>query len=208
MARKKPQTKRERLESLIQQACHYAEWNLREYGQVPPSAMALTKEGIFLMTPPKLGSESEKDKFADAARMLAVGYRADAICMILESWAVFAKTPEQDITNCPPSQSDSDHDFTLLKRFEISPPLQLSDIKDVADEVILAHRRAVIGDGKSVSLDEFAQRSAIDLDVAFADLVHTDANGKETPYAETKCGKMQRYLQLLFLISRLVEEKK
>ena len=70
MARKKPQTKRERLESLIQQACHYAEWNLREYGQVPPSAMALTKESIFLMTPPKLGSESEKDKFADAARML------------------------------------------------------------------------------------------------------------------------------------------
>ena len=105
MARKKPQTKRERLESLIQQACHYAEWNLREYGQVPPSAMALTKESIFLMTPPKLGSESEKDKFADAARMLAVGYRADAICMILESWAVFAKTPGQDIMNCPPLQS-------------------------------------------------------------------------------------------------------
>ena len=47
----------------------------------------------------------EKDQFADAARMLAVGYRADAICMILESWAVFAKTPGQDITNCPPSQS-------------------------------------------------------------------------------------------------------
>jgi hypothetical protein len=93
------------LESLINQACHYAEWNLREYGQVPPSAMALTKEGIFLMTPPKLGTESEKDKFADAARMLAVGYRADAVCMILESWAVFAKTPGQDITNCPPSQS-------------------------------------------------------------------------------------------------------
>ena len=27
--------------------------------------MALTKKGIFLMTPPELGSESEKDKFAD-----------------------------------------------------------------------------------------------------------------------------------------------
>jgi hypothetical protein len=65
IALKKPQTRRERLESLIKQACHYAEWNLREYGQVPPSAMALTKKGIFLMTPPKLGSESEKDKFAD-----------------------------------------------------------------------------------------------------------------------------------------------
>lgn len=90
---------------MIRQACHYAEWNLREYGQVPPSAMALTKEGIFLMLPPKLGTEREKDKFADAARMLAVGYRADAVCMILESWAVFAKTPEQDIMNCPPSQS-------------------------------------------------------------------------------------------------------
>ena len=72
MARKKPQTKRERLESLIKQACHYAEWNLREYGQVPPSAMALTKDGIFLMAPSKIGTDSEKDQFADAARMLAV----------------------------------------------------------------------------------------------------------------------------------------
>jgi hypothetical protein len=105
MAGKKPQTKRERLASLIKQACHYAEWNLREYGQVPPSAMALTKDGIFLMAPSKIGTDSEKDQFADAARMLAVGYRADAVCMILESWAVFAKTPGQDIVNCPPSQS-------------------------------------------------------------------------------------------------------
>ena len=105
MARKKTQTKRERLESLINQACHYAEWDLREHGHVPPSAMALTKDGIFLVSPSKIGTESEKDQFADAARMLPVGYRADAVCMILESGAVFAKTPGQDIMNCPPSQS-------------------------------------------------------------------------------------------------------
>ena len=104
------------------------------------------------------------------------------------------------------TSTDHEHDLNLLQRFEISPPIQLSDIKDVANEVILAHRRAVAGDGRSTSIDDMAQRSTIDLDVAFGDLVYIGEDGKETPYAETKCGKLQRYLQFLFLMSRLVEE--
>lgn len=100
---------------------------------------------------------------------------------------------------------DNEHDFSLLDRFEISPPIQLCDINDVSNEVMLGHRRAVAGDGKSGSIDDMAQRSTIDLDVAFGDLVHIDDDGKEIPYASTNCGKLQRYLQLLFLISRLVE---
>jgi hypothetical protein len=110
-------------------------------------------------------------------------------------------------TDYDPS-SEHDHDLRLLKRFEISPPVQFIDIKDVADEVILAHRRAVAGDGRSISIDDMAQRSTIDIEVAFADLVHIDDDGKETPYAKTRCGKLQRYLQFLFLMSRLVEEEK
>ena len=102
--------------------------------------------------------------------------------------------------------SDNDHDFKLLQRFEISPPVQFCDIKDIADEVILAYRRAVANDGKSTSITHIAQRSTIDLDTAFSDLVYVGEDGKETPYVETKCGKLQRYLQFLFLMSRLIED--
>lgn len=110
-------------------------------------------------------------------------------------------------TDYNPSSS-SDHDIKLLERFEISPPVQFSDIRDVADDVILDHRRAVANDGKSTSITHIAQRSTIDLDTAFGDLVYVGDDGKDTPYVETKCGKLQRYLQFLFLMSRLVEEEK
>ena len=135
MARKKPQTKRERLESLISQACHYAEWNLREYGQVPPSAMALNKDGIMLMVPPRLGTERDKDQFADAARMLAVGYGAEAVCMILESWAVFTSRPGQSIADTPPLQSADRVEVVVLS----------AEIKGIAAQQIFTIKRDAAG---------------------------------------------------------------
>ncbi|MBL9118172.1 MAG: RES domain-containing protein [Verrucomicrobiaceae bacterium] len=107
-------------------------------------------------------------------------------------------------TDYDPS-SDADHDLKLLQQFEISPPIQISDIKNVADEVMDAHRIEVAKDGKSNSLTHIGQRAGYDLDAAFGDLVHVDEYGNETPYAETKPGRLQRYLQFLFLMSRLVE---
>jgi len=65
--------------------------------------MALNNDGILLMAPPRMASEKDKDEFANAARMLAIGYEVEAVCMILESWAVVASRPGQKIPDCPPS---------------------------------------------------------------------------------------------------------
>jgi hypothetical protein len=89
----------------MRQATHYAEWCLRNGGEIPPTAMAFNKDGVLLMVPPRMGSEKDKDDFANAARMLAIGYEVDAVCMILESWAVVASRPGQKVPDCPPSQS-------------------------------------------------------------------------------------------------------
>lgn len=110
-------------------------------------------------------------------------------------------------TDYDPSSND-DHDLKLLQQFEISPPIQISDIKDVADEVMDAHRIEVARDGKSSSITHIGQRAAFDMDAAFGDLVHVDDAGNKTPYEQTNPGKLQRYLQFLFLMSRLVEEEK
>ncbi len=92
-------------ENLIKQAAHYAEWCLRNGGQIPPTAMAINADGFLLMVPPKIGTEKDKDQFANAARLLAIGYEVEAVCMILESWAVIATRPGQNIGSCPPSES-------------------------------------------------------------------------------------------------------
>lgn len=44
-----------------------------------------------------MGSEKDKDEFANAARILAIGYEVEAVCMILESWAVVGSRPSQKI---------------------------------------------------------------------------------------------------------------
>ena len=131
MARKQNGFRRERLVGLLAQARHYAEWNLRNHGQIPPCAMALNKDGIMMMVPPRIGTEHDKDQFADAARMLAVGYGAEAVCMILESWAVFAKRPGQNISDTPPSQSADRVEVVVLS----------AEIKGIAAQQIFTIER-------------------------------------------------------------------
>jgi hypothetical protein len=131
MDRKQNGSKRERLVGLLAQARHYAEWNLCNHGQIPPCAMALNKDGIMLMVPPRIGTERDKDQFADAARMLAVGYGAEAVCMILESWAVFASRPGQSIADTPPSQSADRVEVVVLS----------AEIKGIAAQQIFTIKR-------------------------------------------------------------------
>jgi hypothetical protein len=38
--------------------------------------MALSRDGIMLMVPPRMATEKDKDDFSNAARMLTVGYGA------------------------------------------------------------------------------------------------------------------------------------
>ena len=107
-------------------------------------------------------------------------------------------------TNYDPTSRD-DHDLTLLERFEISPPIQAHEAKDVAAEVLKDYRTKILRKGNAQSISELAQKAAVDIDIAFEGLVHLGADGKETPYNETSCGRLQRYLQYLFMTRQLVD---
>ena len=109
---------------MLAQARHYAEWNLRNHGQIPPCAMALNKDGIMMMVPPRMGTVQDKDQFADAARMLAVGYGA-----------VFGSRPGQNIADIPPSQS--------AERVEVE--VVSAEIKGIAAQQIFTIKRDAAG---------------------------------------------------------------
>jgi len=76
-------------------------------GSVPPTLMALTPSGTMMYVPQNLSDGEAKDQFANTARLIAVGYNASAVAMILESWARFAKSSREPLENAdvPPSQS-------------------------------------------------------------------------------------------------------
>jgi hypothetical protein len=100
-------SKDEPLATLLKQAEHYANFMMRgPAGTVPATLMALTPEGFVMHVPQKFGNEAEKDRFAKIGRLLALGYRADAIAIISESWIVVPKRRGMPLDmSVPPSQS-------------------------------------------------------------------------------------------------------
>lgn len=105
---------KEALEALLAQGRHYAEHMMGSHGSVPPTLMALTEEGFMMFVPNSIANEKAKDQFANAGRLLAVGYKATAVAMILESWATFATRPGQVLPQTPPSQSPNREEVVVI----------------------------------------------------------------------------------------------
>lgn len=105
---------REALQSLLAQARHYATHMMKSCGSVPPTLMALTPDGFIMLVPDSVANEKAKDQFANAGRLLAVGYKATAVAMILESWATFATRPGQPLPDTPPSQSPNREEVVVI----------------------------------------------------------------------------------------------
>ena len=76
----------ERLEALAKQAKDYALHMMKTTGSVPPTVIADTEEGFVFCMPSALADEAAKDRFAEAAKLFAVAYRAQALVMIVEAW--------------------------------------------------------------------------------------------------------------------------
>ena len=102
--------------------------------------------------------------------------------------------------------SRDEHDYNLLNLFEISPAIQMDDVNTISSDAIDAVRKKIIQQAKAKSLTELSQWAAIDIDTAFEGLVHIDQNAHQIPYNDTPCGKLQRYLQYLFMTRQLVKE--
>ena len=105
--KKRPPKQIKTLENLIQQAEHYAEYMMSgSAGTVVATLMALTPEGVLMHVPARMSTEEDKDRFAKVARLIAVGYKASALAMIMEAWIVVPKRRGQKLDmSVPPSQS-------------------------------------------------------------------------------------------------------
>ena len=93
------------LDRLIEQATHYSRRAMRTLGHVPPTILAVTPTGLAAHVPEGLNNDGDKDRLVKIARLIAIGYEASAITLILESWAVFAAQPGKLNMSTPPSQS-------------------------------------------------------------------------------------------------------
>lgn len=102
------------VDALLRYATQYAEHAMRRLGRVPPTFLAETEQGLMAYFPEAMGDERAKDNFANTARLVAVGYKASAVAMILESWMSVAKPGKPLDPSIPPSQSPDREECVVI----------------------------------------------------------------------------------------------
>jgi len=94
----------EHLEALLTEAANYALHSMQTAGEVPPIVIADTDDGFVYCMPYEMADEASKDRFAEGAKLLAIGYHARALVMVVESWV----TMEGDDTRLSSSRVHSE----------------------------------------------------------------------------------------------------
>ena len=102
------------LDDLLAQANHYAEFCLRNSGQMTPTMFLIGDHGPLMLMPESLANEQEKDTFADMARLTCIAHNASACVMAMEAWLKTAKPGEPfDLTE-PPSEAFDRQEVVVL----------------------------------------------------------------------------------------------
>ena len=102
------------LDSLTAYAEGYAEFAMKNSGQVPTTMLAVTPQGLLHFLPESLADETAKNNFAEIGRLICAAYGATCIVMILESWVTMAKPDEALDMDTPPSEAFDREEFVVV----------------------------------------------------------------------------------------------
>jgi hypothetical protein len=87
---------------------------MRKLGHVPPALLAESPTGPIHFVPDSLKDERAKDNFANAVRLICIGYEVTAAVLVLEAWIKTAKPGETlDMTE-PPSEAFDRREAVVL----------------------------------------------------------------------------------------------
>jgi hypothetical protein len=82
------------LDKLLALAQGYAEYAMRNIGHVPPVLLADSPKGAIQFIPDSLKDGRARDDFANAARLICIGYQVTAAVIVLETWMKMASPGE------------------------------------------------------------------------------------------------------------------
>lgn len=102
------------LDDLMQQAEHYAHFCMRNSGKMAPTLFVLGAEGPMMFVPGTMADDTEKDQFANTARLMCIAHAATACVMAMEAWAKFAKPGEKFDETEKPSEAIDRREMIVL----------------------------------------------------------------------------------------------
>ena len=138
----------------MKHARHYAEHMMRGARSIPPTLFADTEDGLLMCVPSQMEDERAKNNFANTSRMIAVGYRATAVAMVLESWMTKAKPGESLDPSVPPSESPDREECVVIT---------VENREDSQQQILLIQRDAsgqFLGFGTAQKITEMKGRFA------------------------------------------------
>jgi hypothetical protein len=106
--------KLETLDDLLAQAAHYAEFCMRNSGKMAPTLFLIGADGPLMFVPASLVDASEKDAFANTARLVCIAHAATVTVMALEAWMKTASPGEKIDMTEPPSESFDRQEVIVL----------------------------------------------------------------------------------------------
>jgi hypothetical protein len=106
--------KLETLDDLLAQAGHYAEFCMRDSGQMRPALFLTGADGPLMIVAASLDGTEEKDAFATTARLICIAQAATAVVVVLEAWLKFASPGESVDTAEPPSEALDRQEVVIL----------------------------------------------------------------------------------------------
>lgn len=101
------------LESLLSEGTRYAEFCMRNSGQIPPTMFAQTDQGLLIFMPDGMKDAQAKDDFVTKVRLIAASYDTSAVVLVLEAWVTTAKMGEK-LEMSPPSESHERQEMVVL----------------------------------------------------------------------------------------------
>ena len=102
------------LNDLMSQAGHYANFCLRNSGSMPPTLFLVGEAGPMMFLPGNMASDTEKDSFANAARLVCIAHAATSCVMAMEAWMKAAKPDEKLDMNERPSEAIDREEVIVL----------------------------------------------------------------------------------------------
>lgn len=110
-----PKLKPVSLDDLLANAEHYANYPMRNIGQLPPTLFLIGKNGSFMFIPGNLADEHAKDDFATTTRLMCIAHAATAVVIALEAWMKCAKPGEKlDMTELPSEELNRQEVIVLM----------------------------------------------------------------------------------------------
>ncbi|CAN5359355.1 hypothetical protein BH09VER1_BH09VER1_53070 [soil metagenome] len=100
------------LDQLLQVATQYSREVMQTHGNMPPTLIAAAAGDVIVFSPAPFRKPADTAQFAEVARLVAAGFHAHTVVIVLTMWSLYSKGQEKP--KLRPSESPDRKEAVLI----------------------------------------------------------------------------------------------